>query len=341
MFSFRLKENVHMNRQNLAVLMLASGLVGLTASAGAQQSTQQPSTQQNDAYQGVSQPPQDTIEASPDAPPPPVIAKPSPSVYATPTVQPTPTPRPSSYGPVNGPVNSGMTAGSSVDGTDAGIVRPPVSYTTPQSAPPLAARPMMPDPDGDIVRPRAARPGELLEGSTIRVKLMDRLSSVESERGQQFRGQVALDVLQDGKVMIPAGSGIEGRVTAVSAGHFGGHGSLRLQPETVILPDGTRYQLHAETTGTRGSKTKVGGEGRITPGSRAKKDGIEYGAVMGTGAVTGAVLGGPVGALTGTIVGAGVVTTHLMVDHPQATLEPGSILLFTLTEPMNLTPAGS
>ncbi len=45
------------------------------------------------------------------------------------------------------------------------------------------------------------------------------------------------------------------------------------------------------------------------------------------------------GALTGSLIGAGVVTTHLMVDHPQATLEPGSILLFQTTEPMNLLPA--
>ena len=139
-------------------------------------------------------------------------------------------------------------------------------------------------------------------------------------------------------MLIPAGSGIEGRVSAVSAGHFGGHGSLRLKPEAVILPDGTRYTLHAETTGTPGSKTRVGGEGTINPGSRAKKDGIEYGAVVGTGAITGAVIAGPVGALTGSLVGAGIVTTHLMVDHPQARLEPGSVLLFTLTEPMNLTP---
>jgi len=130
-------------------------------------------------------------------------------------------------------------------------------------------------------------------------------------------------------------------VSAVSAGHFGGHGSFRLKPEAVILPDGTRFQLHAETTGTPGSKTRVGAEGAINPGSRAKKDGIEYGAVVGAGAVTGAVLGGPVGALTGSLIGAGVVTTHLMVDHPQATLEPGAILLFTLTEPMNLMPAAN
>jgi hypothetical protein len=203
----------------------------------------------------------------------------------------------------------------------------------------LYARPRPVDPDGDIVHPRSARPGELLEGATIRVRLMDRLSSTQSEKGEPFRGQVASDVLQDGRVLIPAGSAIEGRVSAVSAGHFGGHGSFRLHPEIVVLPDGSRYQLHAETTGTPGSKTKIGAEGSINPASRAKKDGIEYGAVMGTGAITGAVIGGPVGALTGTLIGAGVVTTHLMVDHPQATLEPGAVILFTLTDPMNLMPA--
>ena len=128
-------------------------------------------------------------------------------------------------------------------------------------------------------------------------------------------------------------------MSAVSTGHLGGHGSFRLRPEAVILPDGSRFELHAETTAAPGSKAKIGSEGSINPGSRAKKDGIEYGAVVGTGVVAGAVLGGPVGALTGGLIGAGVVTTHLMVDHPQATLEPGSILWFSTTEPMNLLPA--
>jgi hypothetical protein len=179
----------------------------------------------------------------------------------------------------------------------------------------------------------------LLEGATIRVRLTEGFSSTETEKGEPFHGQVASDVLQNGRVLIPAGSGIEGRVSAVTSGHFGGHGSFRLRPEVVILPDGSRFKLHAEISGAPGSKARIGSEGTINPGSRAKKDGIEYGSVVGAGAVTGAVLGGPVGALTGTLIGAGVVTTHLMVDHPQVRLEPGSVLLFTLTEPMNLMPA--
>jgi hypothetical protein len=81
----------------------------------------------------------------------------------------------------------------------------------------------------------------------------------------------------------------------------------------------------------------MGSEGAINPGSRVGRDSIEYGAVVGAGAITGAVLGGPVGAVTGGLIGAGVVTTHLMVSHPQTTLEKGSIILFTLTDSLQMT----
>jgi hypothetical protein len=46
-----------------------------------------------------------------------------------------------------------------------------------------------------------------------------------------------------------------------------------------------------------------------------------------------------VGALTGSLVGAGLVTVHLLADHPQATLESGTALQFTLTEPLFLSRA--
>jgi hypothetical protein len=124
----------------------------------------------------------------------------------------------------------------------------------------------------------------------------------------------------------------------VSTGSFGGHGSMRLNPDTVVLPDGSRYRLYAQVSGTPGSNTRVGNEGDINPGSQLKRNGIEYGGGVGAGVVTGAVLGGPVGALTGSLVGAGLVTVHLLTSHPQAHLEEGTVLLFTLTEPLHLEP---
>jgi hypothetical protein len=182
-------------------------------------------------------------------------------------------------------------------------------------------------------------PGQLAEGTLIRVKLLDRLSTVDREKGEPFRSQVASDVFQGNNVVIPAGSEIDGRVVEVSSGHLGGHGSMRLRPDVVILPDGTRCQLRAQVSATPGSRTRVGGEGTIIPGSRIRRDTIEYGAVVTGGVITGAFIGGPVGAVAGGAIGAGVVTTHLLVDHPQVTLEPGSVVQFTLTNTLSLTPA--
>jgi hypothetical protein len=119
---------------------------------------------------------------------------------------------------------------------------------------------------------------------------------------------------------------------------------MRLRPDMVILADGTRYRLFAEITGTPGSSTHVVGEGTIKPDSRWKRDSIEYGGAVGAGAITGAIVAGPVGALTGSLIGAGAVTTHLLVSHPQATLDPGTTLFLTLTEPMSMTapvPSGN
>jgi len=82
----------------------------------------------------------------------------------------------------------------------------------------------------------------------------------------------------------------------------------------------------------------VVGEGTIKPNSRAKRDGVEYGGAVGTGVVTGAIVAGPVGALTGGLIGAGAITVHLLVSHPQARLEPGATLIFQLTDRLRLTP---
>jgi hypothetical protein len=88
-------------------------------------------------------------------------------------------------------------------------------------------------------------------------------------------------------------------------------------------------------------RTRIGGEGAITPDSRLKRDGVEYGGAVGAGLVTGAVLGGPAGAAAGSLIGAGMVTVHLLVSHPEATLDSGTTMLFTLTEPLDMVPARS
>ena len=302
-------------------ILVCAFFVAASAALGAQNASQA------SPYQGTSNPPANDAILTSSTP----QAKPSAGQYApTQPVEP--------VQEAATPATQEASTSDPAPGNDDGIVHP----DNPTSANPVVtSHPEAADPDGDIVHPRAPLPGELPEGTTIRVKLLHGLSTAYSEKGEAFSSRVASDVLQGDKVLIPAGAEIDGRVVEVSSGHAGGHGSMRLLPETVVLPDGTRIHLSAEVTGTPGSRTRLGNEGTILPASRLKRDGIEYGGAVGGGAVTGAILGGPVGAVTGSLIGAGVVTAHLLISHPQATLETGTTLLFTLTEPLSMVPAAA
>ena len=336
-------------KRSIPVLAL---FVACAAGLAAQDATQ--ADAQQSPYHGVSHPPaDDTIITTsiPEPKPPagqpmnaqpmnaqPQYAPPAPQTWQYSQPAPGPMPPAAAYEPRPTSVDPSVNFPSpeSVDGTDDGIVR-----VAPSNAPALNQRAYANDPDGDIVHPHPLRPGEVQEGTSIRVHLIGELSTVDSEKGEPFRTRVATDVLQDGQVLIPAGSEIDGRVVEVSSGHAGASGTMRLQPESITLPDGTRFRLRAQITGAPGSRTHVVGEGTIKPNSRAKRDGIEYGGAVGTGVVTGAIVGGPVGALTGGIIGAGVITVHLLVSHSQARLEPGATLIFQLTDRLYLAPAAS
>jgi hypothetical protein len=341
---------VRLNRSIPVVILLVATAGVLSAQDASQASPQQGAG----PYQGVSKPPADDVIITTSIP----AAKPPAGqpMNAQPSAQSAPTP---GYGDpanasapqsANGQNSQGEPQPTSVDpsvnfpapeaadGTDGGVVR--VAPSSPPADPSLNQRMYPADPDGDIVHVRSLRPGELQEGTSIQVHLLDRLSTSMTEKGEPFRSSVAYDVMQGGQVLIPAGSEIDGTVVEVSTGHAGGHGTMRLEPQSVTLPNGTHFTIHAEVTGTHGSHTRVGDEGTIRPDSRVKRDSIEYGGAVGSGVVVGAVVGGPVGALTGGLIGAGAVTVHLLVNHPQATLETGTLLVFQLTDPLYLAPAG-
>jgi hypothetical protein len=307
---------------NRPILVCAFFALAATALVAQEQSQSSP-------YQGTSStPPDDTIITTEQQAP---IAKPPaghPMQQAPAAMQPAAQTAAASQGTRPVPQTYG-------DGTDEGIV----GVAPGTSA--LTVRAAASDPDSDIVHPAPLPPGTLGEGTLIRVRILDELSSSLSQPGQPFRSRVASDVLQDGQVVIPAGAEIEGHVAQLSTGRFGGHGSILLHPETVTLENGSKFQLRAMVISTPGSNLRVGSEGIITPGSRVKRNSIEYGAVAGGGMIVGAVLGGPPGMLVGGIVGAGIVTTHLLVSHPQARIEPGAVLMLTLTDQARLVPATS
>jgi hypothetical protein len=172
----------------------------------------------------------------------------------------------------------------------------------------------------------------LPEGTIIRMALNEELSTGESQAGSDFSGRVASDVLSSGRVVIPQGSEVVGKVVRVTEGRrFGSPATIRLRPDVVVLPDGNRYVLRAQVLDTSG-KSRVDGEGTMKPKSRVKTNVIKETAGIGTGAVAGAIIGGPPGALVGSLIGVGVMTTNILVQHPASVRVPkDSTLTLSLT----------
>ncbi len=318
------------------------GIAVMAAPAGFAQQQQQSSSQNQ--YEGVSQPPpDDTIVATPEPPPPAeqtvTTAKPSPAVSVSPPPAPTSAAAPKPSAVVA--THSSTDNDSQYDNTDYGIVTVPAvpgNSNTPGDTAVLHTRSSY-NPDDDIVHVSAPA-NELPAGTEIRVRMSEELSTTSTTEGSPFEGRVMMDVLKDGSVIIPVGSTLKGRVVYVSQGHhLGPAATLRLRPDVVILPDGTAYHLYGQVMSSWAHGTRTGSEGAIQPSAHVVKNSVEYGVGVGTGALVGGELGGPAGALAGSLVGAGLVTTHLLLQHPNAAVVPaGSEIIFSLTEPLDLTP---
>jgi hypothetical protein len=183
------------------------------------------------------------------------------------------------------------------------------------------------------------KPGELGPGTVIRMRLDQELSTATTQPGAVFTGRVTKDVMQGGVVAIPANAVVRGRVMSVEAGRrFRGPASIRLRPDEIILPDNSRMSIHAEVVNSESHNTKTDSEGNIVSTDHGKRTLGEMALVGGGAAVVGAQLGGVPGALIGGAVGAGIVTTHWLLQKHEATLPPDSEISLGLTEPMVLTP---
>jgi hypothetical protein len=254
-------------------------------------------------------------------------------------------PAPTLPAPAAAPVKQAPAASSAPAGNpDYGIVEAPVleSYGVGAQSPTLKGRRTgLPyNPDTDIVNSVPTPENALAEGTPIHTRLDREISSSENGVGTLFTAQVAQDVVQNGRVIIPTGSIVHGRVMHADYGRrISGHASLRLLADEVVLPDGTRYYMSAVPSMTaRSTGTRVNAEGTIQTRDNPKTLAAQYGIAGGAGAATGAVFGGPTGAIVGTGIGVGVITAHFLINRQAAVLPEGSSLTFGLSKPMQLTP---
>jgi hypothetical protein len=277
-------------------------------------------------YQGVSVPPANdaitTTEQTPAAPA--VVARPAPAPAAAPA--------PAPAAPSSNP--------------DAGIIETPLppsaQESTPHNSSALDARGFdssKDNTDEGIVTNVPAPANALPEGTVFRVSMLQDIEAYAATPNTPFSGKVTQDIMRNGKVIVPAGSELHGRVVyATAASRLHGGSVLHLRADEFVLPDGTRYHVHAQVIDTQGSDTNAKGEGNIVPSAEVKRNLAVLGAGAGGGAIVGAAIGGGVGAIVGSAIGAGAATTHWLLVERSVNLPASSIVIFSLTDPMLLNP---
>ena len=199
------------------------------------------------------------------------------------------------------------------------------------------------DPDSQIITSVPETDGEVREGTLLHVKMREQLSTLKTTPGSHFSAELTAPVEKQGRVILPIGSILEGRVTEVRSGRrISGRALLHLEPRTIALPDGTHYNLRAQLIDSdRLNNTAVDSEGSLVRKDHPKETLAIIGATTGTAAVAGALVGGGVGAVVGAGIGAGASTVVWLKQDRQAELPPDARLIFSLTEPMAMQPVGN
>ena len=184
----------------------------------------------------------------------------------------------------------------------------------------------------------AQNSGPVPAGTVLMVKLDTTLATFSNRVGDPFRGSVSQPIVINGKAVIPAGAGVEGRVIrVVEPRRIHGKPTIGILPEAVVLPTGERYYLDATLTDTSLPGTDVNNEGQFKGSGHDRKDTLIQSGGTAGGMVVGGLVGGPVGVLVGGAIGAGATTVHWLAKHRSATLPAGTLLTLELNRPLTMT----
>jgi hypothetical protein len=193
-----------------------------------------------------------------------------------------------------------------------------------------------PDVDAQVVTRIDGPLNQLPVGTILRARLQEHLSTTETMPGKEFHAELTEPVERDGRVLLPIGAVLTGRVTGVHGGkRISGSASLHLQPMSITMPDGLKYRIEAQVIDTDlYHSTKVDDEGTILRKDHVGETLAVMGLATGSGAAAGGLMAGPAGALIGAGVGAGVGTALWLKQDRQTDVPAGTRIAFALNQPI-------
>ena len=167
-----------------------------------------------------------------------------------------------------------------------------------------------------------SRTGVVPTGQELDVRLQSTLSSETATVEQRFEATTVVDLTQNGRVLIPAGSVVSGIVSSVEkAGRVERTGKMTLSFDRITVR-GREHRIRA-------SATDVFKSGGI----REEKGTAGVGA--GAGAIVGGILGGVKGAVLGAVIGAGGAIAA--TDGKDVELPSGSVIRVRFDTPVTVS----
>ena len=191
--------------------------------------------------------------------------------------------------------------------------------TTPQPTP-TSTQTNTPQATGPVEVNNATL-GTLPVGQELDVRLQAALSSETATVEQRFEATTAVDLTQNGRVLVPAGSVVRGVVSDVKRpGRVDRVGSLTLSFDQLVV--------NGRTVPIRGMATQVFESGGI------REEVGTAGAGGAVGGVIGGLIGGVKGAILGAVIGAGGAIAA--TEGKDIQLPAGSIIRIRLDSAANV-----
>lgn len=161
----------------------------------------------------------------------------------------------------------------------------------------------------------------LAAGTVLQVRTTSAISTKTAEPGDVFEASLAAPVEVDGRVVLPKGAPVRGRVVESDpGGRVKGVASLAVAL-TSITAGGEAIRVSTDSVAKEASTTK-------------KKDAAKVGIGAGIGAAIGAIAGGGKGAAIGAAAGGGAGTAAVVATRGDPAVIPEeSVLRFSLTQP--------
>jgi type IV secretion system protein VirB10 len=165
-------------------------------------------------------------------------------------------------------------------------------------------------------------------GTRVPLTLKQAISTKTARDGDPVYAETAFPFVVNERVVIPAGTYIQGKITRVQrGGHVKGRAELLVHFTSMIYPSGYTVMLGGSVENTPGAEktTMKDSEGTIRQDSDAAKRAREAAGTAATGAVIGAITNGGKGAGIGAgIGGVAGLAIGMLSRGADVRLEPGT-----------------